>query len=133
MFEENKAIVRRFLTEIQNDRRLAVIDEVVAENFVGHSANVEGREDLKKVVGDHLSAFPDLKISIEEQIAEGDMVVSRYTARGTQQGTSRGVEPTGKPVCYTVVSIQRMSGGEIAEGWRVVDRLDIVHQIGAIS
>lgn len=132
MFEENKAIVRRFLTETQNDKSLAVIDELVADDFVGHTSEVKGRDQLKKVVGDNLAAFPDLQVTIEDQIAEGDMVVSRYTANGMQSGTYRGVSPTGEPVNYTVVSIQRLAGGKIVEGWRVVDRLDIVHQIGAI-
>ena len=82
-----------------------------------------------KVVGDNLDAFPDLKVSIETQIAEGDMVVTRYTAKGMQHGI---VLPTGEPVSYTVISIQRVVDGKIVEGWRVVDRLEIVHQIGAI-
>ena len=85
-----------------------------------------------KVVGDNLDAFPDLKVSIENQIAEGDMVVTRYTAKGMQHGMYRGVLPTGEPVSYTLISIQRVVDGKIVGGWRVVDLLDIVHQIGAI-
>ncbi|SVC43815.1 uncharacterized protein METZ01_LOCUS296669 [marine metagenome] len=85
-----------------------------------------------KVVGDNLDAFPDLKVTIEDQIAEGDMVVTRYTAKGMQHGMYRGVLPTGESVSYTVISIQRVVDGKIVEGWRVVDVLEIVHQIGAI-
>ena len=85
-----------------------------------------------KVVGDNLDAFPDLKVSIENQIAEGDMVVTRYTAKRMQHGMYRGVLPTGEPVSYTVISTQRVVDGKIVEGWRVVDLLEIVHQIGAI-
>lgn len=132
MSEKNKAIVRRFLIETQNDKNLAVIDELVADDFVGHSADVKGPDQLKKVVADNLSAFPGLEVNIEDQIAEGDMVVSRYTAKGMQSGMYRGVLPTGEPVSYTVISIQRLTDGKIVEGWRVVDRLEIVHQIGAI-
>ncbi len=133
MYEENKAIARRFLTELQNEKNLAVIDELVADNFVGHTADVAGPAELKSVVSDNLSAFPDLHVTIEDQIAEGDMVVSRYRARGKHKGAYRGVPPTGESVDYTVVSIHRLAGGKIVEGWRVVDRLDLVHQIGAVS
>ncbi len=133
MSDKNKNVVSRFLIETQNKKNLAVIDELVAKNFVGRTANLQGLEDLKKVINDNLSAFPDLQVTIEQQVSEGDMVVSHYTARGTHQGAYRGVPPTGKPVEFTVVSIHRLSDGKITEGWRVVDRLDIVHQIGAVS
>lgn len=133
MYEENKAVVRRFLIETQNNKNLAVIDEVVAEDFIGHTANLRGSANLKKVINDNLSAFPDLQVTIEDQISEGDTVASRYTARGTHKGVYRGVPPTGEAVEFTVISINRLAGGKITEGWRVVDRLDIMHQIGAVS
>ena len=85
-----------------------------------------------KVVGYNLDAFPDLKATIEDQIPERDMVVTRYTAKGMQHGMYQGVLPTGEPVSYTLISIQRVVDGKIVEGWRVVDLLGIVHQIGAI-
>ena len=133
MSDKNKEVVSRFLIETQNKKNLAVIDELVEKSFVGRTANLQGLEDLKKVIKDNLSAFPDLQVTVEQQVSEGDLVVSHYTARGTHQGTYRGVPPTGKPVEFTVVSIHRLSHGKITEGWRVVDRLDIVHQIGAVS
>ena len=133
MSDDNKAVVSRFLLETQNKKDLAVIDDLVAEDFVGRTANLQGLEDLKKVINDNLSAFPDLHVTIEQQISEGDQVVTRYTARATHNGVYRGVAPTGQAVEYTVVSIHRLSDGKITEGWRIVDRLDIVHQIGAIS
>ena len=132
MSDEDKTIVRRFLTETQNDKNLTIIDDLVADDFVGHTAEVKGPEQLMKIVGDNLDAFPDLKVTIEDQIAEGDMVVTRYTAKGMQHGMYRGVLPTGESVSYTVISIQRVVDGKIVEGWRVVDVLEIVHQIGAI-
>ena len=132
MSQENKDIVRRFLTELQNDKRMAVVDELVAEDFIGHSAELKGPQELKDVVQDNLSAFPDLHVTIEDQISEGDKVVTRSIAQGTQLGTYRGVPPTGKPVTYVVVNIHRLRDGKIIEGWRVVDRLDIAHQLGAV-
>ena len=132
MSEEDKTIVRRFLTETQNDKNLTIIDDLVADDFVGHTAEVKGPEQLMKVVGYNLDVFPDLKVTIEDQIPERDMVVTRYTAKGMQHGMYRGVLPTGEPVSYTVIIIQRVIDGKIVEGWRVVDLLGIVHQIGAI-
>ena len=131
--QQNKDIVCRFLTEIQANKNLDVIDELVAGDFVGHTADIHGPLELKKVVGDNMSAFPGLTISIEDQASEDNLVFTRYTATGLHEGVYRGVEPTGKPVTYTVVTIHRITNGKIAEGWRVVDRLDIVHQIGAVS
>ncbi|SVD54071.1 uncharacterized protein METZ01_LOCUS406925 [marine metagenome] len=129
----NKDVVSRFLTEIQNNKNLDIIDELAAPDFIGHTADIHGTEELKKVVGDNMSAFPGLKITIDDQAAEDDRVFTRYTATGKHEGVYRGVEPTGEPVTYTVVSIHRLADGKIKEGWRVVDRLDIVHQIGAVS
>lgn len=129
----NKDVVSRFLTEVQNNNNLEVIDELVAPDFIGHTADVNGPTELKKVIGDNLNAFKGMKITIEDQAAEGDRVFTRYTASGRHEGVYRGVEPTGEPVTYTVVSIHRLSDGKIVEGWRVVDRLDIVHQIGAVN
>ena len=132
MSEADKTIVRRFLTETQNDKNLTIIDDLVADDLVGHTAEVNGPEQLMKIVGDNLDAFPDLKVTIEDQIPERDMVVTRYTAKGMQHGMYRGVLPTGEPVSYTVISIQRVVDGKIVEGWRVVNVPEIVHQIGVI-
>ena len=132
MSEEDKTIVRRFLSETQNDKKLMIIDDLVADDFVGHTAEVKEPEQLMKVVGYNLDAFPDLKATIEDQIPERDMVVTRYTAKGMQHGMYRGVLPTGEPVSYTVISIQRVVDGKIVEGWRVVNVPEIVHQIGVI-
>ena len=129
----NKDVVRKFLTEVQNNKNLEIIDTLVAENFVGHTADIHGTAELKKVITDNLSAFPGLKMTIEDQAAEDGLVFTRCTATGSHEGVYRGVEATGEQVTYTVVTIHRLVDGKIVEGWRVVDRLDIVHQIGAVS
>lgn len=131
--EKNKEAVRRFLLETQNKHNLKVVDDLVSEDFIGHTADLKGIDDLKKVIGDNLSAFPDQQINIERQVSEGDLVFTQYTARATHGGTYRSVPATNKPVEYTVVCIHRLVNGKIAEGWRVVDRLDIAHQIGAVT
>jgi predicted ester cyclase len=129
----NKDIIFRFLDVIHNKQNVAIIEEHIDKNFVGHTADVRGRADIKKVTNDNLTAFPGLKVTIEDQVAEDDLVFTRYTATGNHEGVYRGVEPTGEPVTFTVVTIHRLADGKITEGWRVVDRLDIVHQLGAVS
>jgi predicted ester cyclase len=131
MSEENKAIARRFLDETQNNKNLAIVDELIAPNFVGHTAGVRGIEALKEAIRTNLAAFPELQVTIEDQMSDANKVVSRYTARATHQGVYHGVAPTGKQVTYTVITIHSLANGKIAEGWRVVDRLNIMEQLGA--
>ena len=133
MSEENKALSRRFLDETQNNKNLATVDELIAPNFVGHTAGVRGIEGLKEAIRANLTAFPDLQTTIEDQISDGNKVVSRYTARATHKGVYHGVAPTGKQVTYTAIAIHSFTDGKIVEGWRVVDRLNIMEQLGAIS
>lgn len=131
MSEANKALVRRFLEETQNTKNLAVVDQLVAPTFVGHTATLQGVTALKEAIGTNLAAFPDLQITIEEQRSEGNTVVSRYIAQGTHRGGYHGIAPTGKAVTYTVITMHNIANGQIAEGWRVVDRLHILEQLGA--
>src|ERR687884_1885990 len=99
--EENKASFRRYLEEAWNQSNLEVIDEIF-DRYISHqpdgSVLERGPEDVKRFVGEFRSAFPDLRMIIEEQIAEGDKVVSRGTIRGTHQGEFRGMAPTGEEV-----------------------------------
>ena len=131
MSEANKALARRFLEETQNAKNLGVVDELVAPTFVGHTAMIEGVAALKEAIGTNLTAFPDLQITMEDQRSEGHIVTSRYTARGTHRGVYHGIAPTGKTVTYTVIAMHGVANGQIAEGWRVVDRLGILEQLGA--
>lgn len=130
---QHEAIARRFLEETQNERNLAVVDELVAPEFVGRTAGIRGTAALKQSIEDNLVSFPDLRVTIEEQLSDGDTVVSRYTARGTQSGPYHGLEPTGKPVEFTAIAIHRFADGKITEGWRIVDRLDILEQLGRVG
>jgi predicted ester cyclase len=131
MSEANKALARRFLEETQNTKNLAIVDELVAPTFVGHTATLQGVTALKEAIGTNLAAFPDLQVTIEDQRSEGNTVVSRYMAQGTHRGDYHGIAPTGKTVTYTVITMHNIANGQIAEGWRVVDRLHILEQLGA--
>ena len=135
--EENKALARRFMEEVYNKGNVDLIDEVVASNWVDHdpssppgmSSDVEG---AKRFVEMYRNAFPDLQITVEDMIAEGDKVVMRWTARGTHQGELMGIPPSGKQVEVTGINIDRIEGGKFIESWSNYDTLGMMQQIGAI-
>ncbi len=130
--EENKAIVRRYVEEISNQGNLDVVDEIF-DRYVSHqpdgSTLERGPEDVKRIRAAHFEAFPDERVSIEEQIAEGDKVVSRMTVRGTHQRGFRGMAPTGKEVEIKGISIFRFSEeGKVVESWESFDELGLMRQ-----
>jgi steroid delta-isomerase-like uncharacterized protein len=133
--EENKAVVRRLL-DVWEQGNIDLIDELVAPDYVNHSpATPEqptGPEGLKGVVTMFRSAIPDLKIVVEDMIAEGDKVVLRYTLEGTHEGELFGVPPTGQRLSIKSISVERVSEGKIREHWRVTDSLDMMQQLGVI-
>lgn len=134
--EENRALVRRFIEEVFNRGDLEIVDEVVAPDYLHHDPTTRefgsGIEGFKQLVRFYRSAFPDLSITLEDQIASGDKVVDRWTGRGTHRGELMGVAPTGKQVTASGISIHRISGGRIAETWNNYDALGMLQQIGAI-
>jgi serine phosphatase RsbU (regulator of sigma subunit) len=130
--EENKAIFRRYAEEVGNQLNLEIVDEIF-ERYIAHqpdgSTLERGPEDVKRFHGEFHSAFPDFRISIEDQIAEGDKVVSHYTIRGTHQGEFRGMAPTGKEVELKGITIFRFSEeGKVVETWDSYDQLSLMRQ-----
>ncbi len=134
--EENKALARRWLEEGFNQRNLDVADQVYAADYVSHDPSVpfevRGPEGLKQLTAMYHSSFPDVRITVEEQIAEGDRVVTRWTGIGTHQGEFAGVPGTGKQATVTGITISRISSGKIAEEWINWDTMGLMQQIGAI-
>ncbi|MCP4756999.1 MAG: ester cyclase [Proteobacteria bacterium] len=130
--EENKAIVRRGFEEGWNKGNLAIFDELMATDVLYHAAEIRSLEAFKQLVTADLAAYPDLQITIEDMIAEGDKVVVRYTFRGTQEGETQGIPPTGKHVTVTGISICRCAGGKIVEEWENWDDLGLLQQLGVI-
>ena len=134
----NKATLRRFQEALSSgDWELIskTIDEVVAPDaLISTPLPIEatGAELLKEVFGRLHRAFPDLHITAEDLIAEGDKVVARNTVTGTHQGEYMGLPPTGRSVTYDEIFIVRFAGGRIAETWGVVDVLSQLRQLGAI-
>ena len=114
MSERNKAQVRRVIEEIYNRGDLAVIDELAASDLVIHASSQEirGRDGAKQYVAALRAGFPDLHLTVEGQVAEGDMVVTRWTARGTHTGAFQGISATGKAVRVAGTDIDRIIDGK---------------------
>jgi serine phosphatase RsbU (regulator of sigma subunit) len=130
--EQNKATFRRYLEEAWNQSNLEVVDEIF-DRYVSHqpdgSVLERGPEDVKRFVGEFRSAFPDLRMSSEEQLAEGDKVVSHGTIRGTHQGEFRGMAPTGEETEIKGMAIFRFSEeGKVVESWDSYDQLSLMRQ-----
>jgi len=128
--EVNKANFKRYLEEAWNQSNLEVVDEIF-DRYVSHqpdgSVLERGPEDVKRFVGEFRTAFPDLRLIIEEQIAEGDKVVSRGTIRGTHQGEFRGMAPTGEEMEIKGMAIFRFSSeGKVVESWDSYDQLSLM-------
>ena len=134
--EQNKAMDRRVYEEVWNGGNLAVVDELVAANYVDHdqdpNGTLEGVEGPKQSVTMYRTAFLDVHFTIEDQIAEGDLLVTRWTARGTHQGAFRGIPATGKQAVVTGISISRVADGKFIEGWTNFDALGLLQQLGAV-
>ena len=133
--EANKASVRRFYDEVFNKKNRAAIDEFIAPNHVDHAAPLGllgGIEGAKQTLTMYLTAFPDLHFTVEGIIAEGDQVVARLTARGTQHGAFMGIPPTGKQVTVTAIDVSRIVGGKSVEHWLEMDTLGLLQQLGVI-
>ena len=145
--EENKAIVRRFYEEIWNKGNVAAVDELLAPNILLHfdapsdvpvSAEMQlSLEGIKQVVSEFRSTFPDLHYTVDLQVAEGDLVVSRVTVHGTHTGeyrglTFKGMPPTGKQVTWTETHIYRLAAGKIVEYWSNEDDVGRLQQVGAL-
>ena len=131
--EENKAVLRRVAEEIFNKGDLAVVDEVIASNYVYHGSGgqeYKGPEGFKQIVTMFRTAFPDLRVTLEDMVAEGDKVAHRLTIRGTHKGELMGIAPTGKQVTISVVTISRFAGGKEVESWSNSDQLGMMQQMG---
>ena len=133
--EDNKALVRHFFEEVLNQGKLALIDELCAPDFVYHNASttIRGREPYKQFLSMYLTAGPDLHFTIEDEVAEGDKVVTRYTTRGTHVGPFMGIPPTGKHVTVTGIAITRIAHGKVVEEWANADELGLLQQLGVVS
>jgi steroid delta-isomerase-like uncharacterized protein len=133
--EENKAVVRDYIDELFNKGNFSLIDELLASNYLEHVAGtqeIHGLEAMEQAVTTYRSAFPDITVAIEDQIAEGDRVASRWTLRGTHQGELAGIPPTGKQVTMTGMEMNRVVNGKVVETWSEFDALGMMQQLGVV-
>ena len=128
--EKNKAMVRRLLEEAYSKGNIAVGDELLNANVVFHNPDIEGIKRWKQFATMYRTAFPDLRIAVEDTIAEGDKVVARWRAWGTHKGDLRGIAPTGKQATWTGVATYRFAGGKIVEAWGCRDAIGLMRQLG---
>jgi predicted ester cyclase len=138
MSEANKATVRRLVEEIQNRHDLGQMDAFFAPNFINHLEDSDTASELtaveraKIVFREMFAAFPDLHVTIQDQLAEGEKVVTHKLFQGTHQGVFMGVAPTGKQIAFTVIDILRLDQGKVVEHWAIQDRLALMQQLGML-
>jgi steroid delta-isomerase-like uncharacterized protein len=134
--EENMAIARRVNDEVWSEGHLDVIDELFADDFVativGAPEQIRGPQGFREFVVMYRTAFPDLRITVDEQFAEGETVVTRWTATGTNEGELMGIPATGKQATTAGININRISDGKLVEGWGLFDQLGLLQQLGAV-
>jgi predicted ester cyclase len=131
--EKNKSMQQRHIEEL-NGRKAAFVEAYLHQNYVFHGTMGDLSKD--QVTQSHaaiMAAFPGLRLTIEDQIAEGDRVVMRWTGRGTHEGEFLGAAPTGKEVTITGITISRMEGDREIEAWEEVNMLDLMQQLGLVQ
>jgi len=136
MSEQNKNVVRRLFEEVWNKGQVSVADELFTPNYNHHDSSTpdvgRGPESEKKRVTLYRNAFPDMRLTIDEILAEGETVVARWSCRGTHKGDLNGIAPTGKQFNITGVSIARFTNGKMFEGHVNWDALGLMQQLGVV-
>ena len=133
--EENKTIAQRFNDDVWDRGDEAALEELLDPNFVDHDAlpgQSPDREGHRQILAAFHSAFPDLNVTTEDIVAEGDKVVSRWTARGTHRGELMGIAPTGNGVTIKGIDVLRIAEGRIVERWAQFNDLEVMQQLGAV-
>ena len=136
-FETNNTVVRRLFDEVWNKGNLALLNEIIARDHANTGPGTlpglpTGPEGTKQLVTVYRNAFPDVHFTIDEQIVEGDKVVTRWTAHGTHKGELVGIPATGKSSTVTGIAVDRIVNGKIAESWGIFDQFGMMQQLGVI-
>ena len=134
----NRAIGRRVLLELWGEGRLELADQLYAPDYIDHvgsgpePSRVSGPEGIKQAVVTFRTAFPDLTYTVETEMAERDLVLTRFSARGTNLGPFLGHKPTGRAVTYSGFDMNRIAHGRIVESWVSYDALGLLQQFGLV-
>ena len=133
--EQNKALIRRFYEEVWNNGNFDVAEEIFAADYLRHDLRpgkaLPGPEGQKRIAADFRAAFPDLAMQVDFMIAEGDMVMARWTTEGTNTGQWANVPPTGKHAKFSGVNIFRIANGRVVELWNHRHDLGLMQQLEA--
>ena len=133
--ETNKATVRRMVERVWNEHRLDLVEEFFSEDVILHSAGLptsSGLETLREATAMGLKAFPDQQLTIEGEIAEGDIVAAHWTVTGTHKGELMGIPPTGKQFTHAGMTFYRLANAKIVETWFLADTLGQMQQLGLV-
>jgi predicted ester cyclase len=130
--DENKALVQRFYDEVINQKNLAVLDQFLSPSAVNHSVPTGLPQGPSQFLGMHLNAFPDLKVTVEDLLADGDKVIARVSIRGTHQAAFGRTQPRGKPIAVMAINIFRIANGKMVEHWGLADRHSALQQLGIV-
>jgi steroid delta-isomerase-like uncharacterized protein len=131
--EDNKANVRSFIEEVFNKQNLAIIDELIAEDYVVNGVGgqqLKGPDGVRMMITMYTTAFPDLHMIIDDLIGEGDTVACRFTTKGTHKGEFMGIPPTGKMVSISGYSFNRLKDRKQIETWGLSDWMTAMQQLG---
>lgn len=135
--EQNRGLVRRFVREVVNGGDYDVVDELFAADYVRYDPTLaeekRGPEGFKETVETWRTAFPDIEMTIDAMVAEGDLIAFRSTETGTHEGEFMGIEPTGERIELTGNVMHRLEDGKLVETWASFDMLGLFDQIGAIE
>jgi steroid delta-isomerase-like uncharacterized protein len=131
----NKALVTRYYDEVLNQRDLAALDDLLAPTFGSWLADGTrlGRAEYRDAVVASHQAFPDLVVEVLDQVAEGDMVATRWRASGTHRGPFAGIPATDRPVTITAMHLHRVADGKLTEHWEEIDLLRLMRQLGVLG
>jgi steroid delta-isomerase-like uncharacterized protein len=137
MAVDNATLARREVEEAFNGGNLDVLDELLADDYVSHDPAapepIRGREGARALIESYRSGVAGLHVQIDDQIAKGDKVVTRWTASGRHEGELFGVPPTGKEIEVTGITIERFEDGRVVEDWTNWDALGLRRQLGVVS
>ena len=136
MSEQNKAAVRRWFDEVWNQGRGDAIDELISERSIVHGLGPEalhGPSGFRPFHAAYRNAFPDIRVQIEQMVAEGDVVAVRWRATGTHSGNGLGWAATQRPVDFSGMLFVRVEDGRLIEGWNRLEQLGMMEQIGAVT
>jgi steroid delta-isomerase-like uncharacterized protein len=133
MSEANKTVIRRLIDDFWNKQNFSIVDELCTPEMIYQNDGASlRRQEVKALFVQIRTAFPDMRISIDDLVAEGDKVAVRWTSYGTHQGELLGIPATNRQMTMTGLTIYRIAGGRVVEAWSNADSLGVLRQLGVV-